>query len=84
MFEKVIKVNALNDYQIKAVFSDGSARQYDVKPLLTKFKEFQPLREDPQLFFNIKPICCGSAVAWTDSIDIASEEIWENGQVVQP
>ena len=27
-------------------------------------------------------ICCGYAVAWNDVLDLASEEIWDNGMTV--
>ena len=82
MYEKIVEVTAKDNYQLMAVFDNGEARIYDARPILSEIDAFLPLREQPERFFSVKPVCCGSAVAWDDTMDIASEEIWENGMVV--
>ena len=81
MFEKIVSVKAVDNLQLRAVFENGEIREYDVRPLL-ETEPFRPLKEQPEKFFSVKPISGGSAVAWDDSMDIASEEIWENGRAV--
>ena len=46
------------------------------------FHADQVLLDHPERFYDVKPVCCGSGIAWDDSLDIASEEIWEHGTAV--
>ncbi|MBQ6903871.1 MAG: DUF2442 domain-containing protein [Lachnospiraceae bacterium] len=82
MFEKIVKINAQDNFQLIAEFSDGSVKQYDAYPALSEIKEFQVLLDHPERFYDVKTVCCGSGIAWDDSMDIASEEIWEHGTAV--
>ena len=81
MFEKIVDIEARDNYHLMAVFENGAIREYDARPLL-ETQAFAPLKEQLERFYAVKPICCGSAVAWEGSVDLASEEIWENGRVM--
>ena len=61
----VVAVVPHEDYTLTVTFRDGDKKLYDMRPLI-----------DINLF--MKAHVCGS-VAWSDKIDIAPEELYENG-----
>ena len=75
-------VKPLENFILEAEFADGTVKQYDVKPLSNEIPEFSELVSNPDLFREAEVICCGYAVAWNDVLDLASEEIWDNGITV--
>lgn len=83
MFEKIIRVDAKEDYQLIAEFENGEKRHYDVRPLFQKIEAFQELETDPALFYKVEIVSTGSGIAWNERIDLASEEIWENGEYIK-
>lgn len=74
----VSAVIAPNRY-IRACFSDGSARIYDMNPLLDNHPAFVSLAASPQLLQKVTIDAGGHGLSWTDDIDLAAEEIWNNG-----
>lgn len=83
MFEKIIRVDAKEDYQLIAEFENGEKRRYDVRPLFQKMEAFKELETDSALFYKVTPVSIGSGIAWNERIDLASEEIWENGEYLK-
>lgn len=75
-------VKPLENFILEAEFTDGTVKQYDVKPLFDEIPEFSEMAGNPELFQKAEVICCGYAVAWNDVLDLASEEIWDNGMTV--
>lgn len=75
-------VKPLKNFILEAEFTDGTVKQYDVKPLFDEIPEFSEMAGNPELFQKAEVICCGYAVAWNDVLDLASEEIWDNGMTV--
>ena len=71
----VKRVEVIEPYKLKLWFADRSIKVYDFTPLLD-WKCFSPLRA-PELFRTAR-IYDGSVV-WSDEIDIAPEELYENG-----
>lgn len=67
-----------DNYIIDAVFQNGERRYYDVKPLV-KRDMFSAFCDNPALFRMAKLIHSGLAIAWSDEVDIASDEIYYNG-----
>ena len=78
MFHKIYGVKSLPDMILLVWFAEGEAKQYDVKPLITKWKPFSALC-DEQLFRLVKIDAGGYGISWNDDIDLACNEIWENG-----
>ena len=77
-----IKVEALDDYCLRAHFSNGEVKIFDVKPYL-KHKFFLPLKD--KAFFSLVKADYGTAVwdykrkaPYADGIDIAPEELYWN------
>lgn len=83
MFHKIHVVQPLPAMQLLLWFSGGDIKQYDVKPLLAKWKSFSVL-EDEQLFNRVKVDAGGYGISWNDEIDLACNELWENGFSADP
>ena len=59
-------------------FECGQKMTYDVKPLTTKWQAFQALI-DNSLFRSVIVDPGGYGISWNNHIDLACEELWENG-----
>lgn len=79
---KLKAVKALDDFILEATFTDGIVKRYDAKPLFDEIEDFEKLKQEPELFRKAEVVCCGDGVAWGDELDLACEEIWENGITV--
>lgn len=82
MFHKVMKVEALDDMILKVEFIDNKIKLYDVKKLVSKWKVFEMLK-DKRLFKEVEVDQGGYGISWNDEIDIACNELWENGIIEQ-
>jgi hypothetical protein len=78
IFHKVKTVTALSGYELLVHFTDGAAKQYDVKPLFQEFDVFNQLT-DPALFSTVYVDAGGYGIAWNDDIDLSCNELWNNG-----
>jgi hypothetical protein len=76
-YPKIRAVEALSEKRLLVVFSDGTARIYDCKPLLGE-QVFQPLR-DEAVFQSVRADPHGFGIIWNDEIDLAESELWING-----
>ncbi len=81
MFHKIKNVVALNDYLLSVSFVEGVTKKYDVKPLFNKFNVFDELRNN-DLFKKAHVGPGGYAVIWNDDIDIACDELFEKGVII--
>lgn len=79
MFHKINSVTPLSDFRLLLHFSNGSAKEYDMKPLFSRMTAFQPLQDIPGLFQQASVDVGGYGVSWNDDIDIDGEELWVNG-----
>jgi hypothetical protein len=78
MFHKVRKVVPVNDLFLFVEFQNGQSKKYDVKPLMDKWDNFRDLKND--ILFNLVKVDTGGyGVIWNEYIDLACEELWENG-----
>lgn len=77
---KIVRIEVADNFQIIAVFSDGSVKKFDFKPLL---KEKQYVELNNLSFFQMAKIDAGGyGVSWSDMIDIDSNDIWVAGEPV--
>lgn len=77
---KIVELKVLDNYRLLAVFSDGSVRKFDFKPLL-KEAVYKDL-ENTALFKMAKIDAGGYGISWNDFIDIDSNDIWVVGEPV--
>ncbi len=75
-------VRPLDGFVLEAEFTNGDKRRYDITPLFEEIPVFQEIRDNPELFKSVNVIGGGYAVGWNDELDLACEEIWENGMAV--
>ena len=71
----VLKVESIPPYTLKLWFEDGSIKTYDMTSHLNTYPWY-PLK-DTELFKSARVFA--GFVVWSDTIDIASEELYENG-----
>ena len=82
MFHKIKSVNTLPNYKLSIQFSEGKTKIYNINPLFDKYKYFNKLKDDLNLFNCVYVDKGGYAIVWNDDIDISCDELWENGEVV--
>ena len=49
---------------------------------MLKEKNFEPLK-DKKLFKRVKVDAGGYAIVWNDKTDLAENELWTNGKIVE-
>lgn len=79
---RIKKVYPQDDYILICEFENSIKKKYDMKTLIEKYGIFKKLKEDNELFINVMVDRGGYGISWNDEIDLASEEIWENGEDV--
>lgn len=79
MFHKVKEVSVVEKYVLQVVFTDGVVKKYDVEPLFSEIEAFQTLKEVQGLFELVHVDAGGYGICWNDDIDLACDELWENG-----
>ena len=70
MFYKIKNVNVLQDYKLSIQFSIGVTKIYDVKPLIDKFKPFNKLKINNDLFNSVYVGEGGYGIVFDDDINI--------------
>ncbi|HWQ79902.1 MAG TPA: DUF4160 domain-containing protein [Anaerovoracaceae bacterium] len=78
VFHRVKTVAALPGYMLLVHFLDGTAKQYDVKPLFQRFEVFNQIT-DPAIFSSVVVDRGGFGISWNDDVDLACNELWNNG-----
>ena len=72
---KILKVKALEGYQIELEYETGEIKIYDMTELLNSCKAYQKLK-DKEKFKKLKIF--GLSIQWEDGKDIAPELLYEN------
>ncbi len=83
MFHKIKSVTPLPDYVLSVQFSEGVTTRYNLNVLFESYPMFAPLKEDPELYYTVSVDIGGYGVIWNDDIDIACDELYYNGEIVQ-
>lgn len=81
MFHKVKDVNALPDFKLIVLFSEGVTKIYDMTPLAERISVFSILEQDHKLFYCVKVDVGGYGIVWNDDLDLSCDELWENGVI---
>ena len=82
MFHKVKNVTPLDNLRLLVEFEDGQKKKYDIRPLTAKWQAFKDLYND-NLFRLVKVDVGGYGIVWNEYIDLACNELWENGIPVE-
>lgn len=76
---KVKDVKALDNYILYVDFEDGKSKTYDMKQLIDRIKDFEPLLYVNGLFKEVKVDVGGYGISWNDYIDLSCNELYNNG-----
>jgi hypothetical protein len=79
MFHKIKNVHPLSDMVLQVEFLNGITKLYDVKPLMDKWEVFKNLQRKA-LFDLVHVEVGGYGIVWNKDIDLACNELWENGE----
>lgn len=79
-YNKIKKVYPIDNYILICEFESGIKKKYDIKPLIKKYAIFKKLITNKELFSKVVVDTGGYGISWDDEIDLAAEEIWENGK----
>ena len=82
MFHKIKSVTPVQDLALLVHFAEGSAKRFELRPLLTQFPAFQALVDVPGLFEQVQTDPGGYGISWNDDLDLACDELWANGTTV--
>jgi hypothetical protein len=80
MFHKITEIIPLPGMRLKARFENGDVFLYNVAALKERWTIFKTLESVPELFGLARIDAGGHGIVWNDEIDLASEEIWNNGE----
>lgn len=77
----VKRVKALNNFELEVIFTNGYIKTYNMNPIIREMPEiFGIFYNKSEFFKNVKTR--GSGVYWNDEIDLAAEELWNNGYLI--
>lgn len=82
MFHKIKNVRPLSGMVLYVEFITGDIKLYDIKPLMDKWEVFKDLQQGG-LFNLVRVDVGGYGVIWNDYIDLACNELWENGSAIE-
>ena len=83
MFHKIRFVNALPDFRLSVMFSEGVTKIYDVKPLFERIPVFALLKDNDEIFYDVTVDMGGYGIVWNDELDLSCDELWEHGKIVE-
>lgn len=81
VFHKVVAAYPLEDMRLLVWFVGGESKTYDVAPLARSVSAFEALA-DPVLFSQVKVDAGGYGISWNDDIDLAGNELFDNGSPI--
>ena len=82
MFHKIKSVTPLPGFILSVQFSEGITKHYDLNQLFDKYPMFMPLKDQPELYYSASVDVGGYGIVWNDDIDIACDELFQNGETV--
>ena len=83
MFHKVNNVEPLSNFILSVRFSEGISKEYDLKPLFKKWKQFAVLKNNEELYESVKVDQGGFGISWNDELDLSCNELFDSGKVVK-
>ena len=78
---QVVAVEPHEDYTMTVSFRCGEKKRYDMRPWIDGEKAIKPYEPLKDIDFFMTAYVDGS-VAWSDQIDIAPEELYDNGVMI--
>lgn len=79
MTHRIVKIKTMENFVVSVVFQNGIEKEYDLKKLFDIFPQFNQLKEDMNLYKSVHIDIGGYGIFWNDELDLAADEIWDNG-----
>ncbi len=80
MFNRIIKVEFLDNLIVHAEFQSGEVKEYDFNNIMDKYPMFKRLKDDESLFKN--GYIRGGGIIFDDELDIAEETLYYDGKLL--
>ncbi len=80
MTHRIKEIKTLDKFVVLAIFQDGTEKRYDISWLFTDYPQFSQLEKEAGLFESVTVDVGGYGISWNDELDLAAEEIWNNGE----
>jgi hypothetical protein len=61
---------------LRVRWDNGEESLIDVSGMIQSFRVYEPLRQSPELFEQVRVGEHGTDVVWTDEIDMAADTLW--------
>ena len=81
MTHRIKKVIPLENFVVLAIFQDGVEKEYDMKQLFDTFPQFHAFECEEGLFEKVSVDAGGYGISWNDELDLAAEDIWDEGKL---
>ena len=65
---------------LRVCWDKGEGSLVDVSGMIQSFRVYEPLRQSPELFRQVRVGEHGTDVVWTDEIDMAADTLWRLAQ----
>lgn len=79
---KIKKVYPRKKYILECEFENGIKKEYNLQPIIEKYEVFKKLETEEELFYKVVVDVGGYGISWDEELDLAVEELWENGKVI--
>ena len=80
MFHKIKNIKALDDYILLVTFENGIKKYYDMNQIFDKWSVFRILKNNNELFLDVKIDTGGYGISWNEELDLSCNELWDNGK----
>ncbi len=81
---KIATVTAGAPHVVTVTWRDGRTDVIDLAPTIVAYKVFRPLRDDPARFAAVSVDEHGSAIVWSDGMDLANYTLDRLARVSRP
>lgn len=76
---RIQSVKPLENLTMSVLFQNGMEKKIDMHDLFSIFPQFRVFENDMELFRQVQPDVGGYGIVWNDDLDLAAEDVWENG-----
>ncbi len=83
MYNELKKVTFKDNLIVISEFLDGTVTSYDFHNIFSRYPVFKKLLEDDRIFKNGYIPAGGSGIIFNDELDIAAEELFFNGKIIE-
>ena len=76
---RIQSVRPLENLTLSVLFQNGTEKKLDMHGLFSVFGQFKVFENNNKLFNQVQVDTGGYGIFWNDDLDLAAEDIWEEG-----